>query len=79
MDIAKLFVLLRQLVLGISGTGVVASIIPPETVLAILNALDKIVTLGGEIIPLVIFVGTTIYGLFFGAPAKALEEKKDAA
>lgn len=71
MDMAKLFTLIRQVVLVLSGVPFVASFIDPETLIKIVDAI-------GTAIPGLVLAVTTIYGLFFSAPAKALAEKKAA-
>lgn len=70
-DYVKTWVFIRQIILGISGTGIIASWIPPETLVKILDTVT-------EVVPHAIFIGTAIYGLFFGKPAKAADEIKKA-
>lgn len=76
VDFTKAWVLLRQLLLGLSGAGVIGWLITPEQLATILTAIDKLVPLVGEGFTLVVFVATTIYGLFFSRPAKAADEVK---
>jgi hypothetical protein len=76
LDFTKGWVLLRQLLLGLSGAGVISWLVPPDQLASVIAAIDKLVPLLGEAASLVVFVGTVVYGLFFSRPAKAAEAVK---
>lgn len=72
IDFTKAWVFLRQLILLIGGIPVVASLIDPQTLLQVVDAV-------GSVIPGIITAGTLVYGLFFSRPAKAADEVKGQA